>query len=141
MASVHSRSEPRPHGSEVSAVLVVIKSTSIYDLPDRRRSLMKPRTLTVVIASTALAVTAISPVGADGVGLSGDHTPSASCWGVASAQRASTEHDIGEHASAQSEPRLGLGNAARLFGFDSVADFGAFLATVDGLGATTCPGN
>jgi hypothetical protein len=61
------------------------------------------------------------------------------CWGVVTSQRASTVHDVGEHSSSQSEPRLGLGNVARLFGFDHVSELGSFLASVDGLDATQCP--
>jgi hypothetical protein len=61
------------------------------------------------------------------------------CWGVVTSQRASTFHDIGQHSSSQSEPRLGLGNVARLFGFDSVGELGSFLASVDGEDATHCP--
>lgn len=60
------------------------------------------------------------------------------CWGVVTSQRASTEHDIGSHASAQEEPRAGLGNLAQDLGI-SVGEVGAFLATVDGLEATHCP--
>jgi hypothetical protein len=55
-------------------------------------------------------------------------------------QRASTSHDIREHSSSfAGEPRLGLGNIARFFGFASVGELGAFLATVDGDAATSCP--
>jgi hypothetical protein len=61
------------------------------------------------------------------------------CWGTVTSQRASTVHDIGEHSSSQGEPRLGLGNVARLFGFDSVGALGSFLASVDELDATQCP--
>ena len=61
------------------------------------------------------------------------------CWGVVTSQRASTAHDIGAHSSSQSEPRLGLGNVARLFGFDSVGELGSFLASIDGSDATLCP--
>lgn len=64
---------------------------------------------------------------------------SSNCWGVVTSQRASTVHDIGQHSSSQSEPRLGLGNVARLFGFDSVGELGSFLASVDGLDTTQCP--
>jgi hypothetical protein len=60
------------------------------------------------------------------------------CWGVVTSQRASTEHDIGAHASAQDEPRAGLGNLAQDLGI-SVGEVGAFLATIDGLPATHCP--
>ena len=61
------------------------------------------------------------------------------CWGMVTSQRASTVHDIGQHTSSQSEPRLGLGNVARLFGFSSVGELGSFLASVDELDATQCP--
>jgi hypothetical protein len=61
------------------------------------------------------------------------------CWGTVTSQRASTVHDIGQHSSSQNEPRLGLGNVARLFGFEHVSDLGSFLASVDELEATQCP--
>ena len=61
------------------------------------------------------------------------------CWGTVTSQRASTTHDVGEHSSAQSEPRLGLGNVTRLFGFDHVSELGSFLASVDGMDETQCP--
>ena len=67
------------------------------------------------------------------------------CWGVVSARLASTEHTMGEHASNQTEPRLGLGNLARILyeaGVTSgphVSDMGSFLATVDDVEATQCP--
>jgi hypothetical protein len=60
------------------------------------------------------------------------------CWGTVTSQRATTEHDIGTHASAQSEPRAGLGNLAQDLGI-SVGEVGAFLASVDELEATHCP--
>ncbi len=63
----------------------------------------------------------------------------ANCWGTVTSQRASTAHDVGEHASAQEEPRMGLGNTARFFGFGSVGELGSFLASVDGIEATSCP--
>ena len=67
------------------------------------------------------------------------------CWGVVTSQRATTEHDIGQHASSQDEPRLGLANVARLLyelGLTDgphVSDLGSFLAEMDGLDATHCP--
>jgi hypothetical protein len=64
---------------------------------------------------------------------------SAYCWGKVTSQRATTAHDIGAHASAQEEPRLGLGNTARLFGFESVGQLGSFLASIDGIPETSCP--
>jgi hypothetical protein len=63
------------------------------------------------------------------------------CLGVVTAQRAVAHHDIGEHASSQEEPRLGLGNVARLLlGDDAhVGDLGALLGVIDGDDATNCP--
>jgi hypothetical protein len=63
----------------------------------------------------------------------------ANCWGKVTSQRATTAHDIGEHASAQEEPRMGLGNTARFFGFESVGELGSFLASIDEIEATSCP--
>jgi hypothetical protein len=63
------------------------------------------------------------------------------CLGVVTAQRAVAHHDIGEHASAQEAPRLGLGNVARLLlGEDAhVGDLGSLLGVIDGDAATNCP--
>ena len=65
----------------------------------------------------------------------------ANCFGVVSSQRATAHHDIGEHASSQEEPRLGLGNVARLVLGDGahIGEFGAFLGEIDGDPATHCP--
>jgi hypothetical protein len=72
----------------------------------------------------------------------GDTPPAdANCLGVVTAQRAVTHHDIGEHASAQEEPRLGLGNVAEEVLGDGahVGELGAFLGEIDGDPATHCP--
>ena len=67
------------------------------------------------------------------------------CWGKVTSQRASTVHDVGEHASNQAEPRAGLGNLARTLyelGITSgphVSYMGSFLATVDDVEAKQCP--
>ncbi|HET6919430.1 MAG TPA: hypothetical protein VFI46_08205 [Jiangellaceae bacterium] len=63
------------------------------------------------------------------------------CLGVVTAQRAVAHHDIGEHASAQEEPRLGLGNVTRLLLGDDAhnGDLGSLLGAIDGDPATTCP--
>jgi hypothetical protein len=82
-----------------------------------------------ILALLLLAVTFVPAFADDG----------RNCWGTVTSQRASTVHDVGEHSSSQSEPRLGLGNVARLFGFEHVSDLGSFLASVDGLDATQCP--
>jgi hypothetical protein len=64
-----------------------------------------------------------------------------SCWGTVTMQRAVNFGDVGTHSSAQSEPRLGLGNVARLFlGPDGkVYQLGSLLASIDGLAETSCP--
>jgi hypothetical protein len=84
----------------------------------------------LILALVLVAVTVVPVFAASG--------PS-SCWGTVTSQRASTFHDVGEHASSQSTPRLGLGNVARLLGFNSVGELGQFLASVDNLDATHCP--
>jgi hypothetical protein len=74
--------------------------------------------------------------------LAAAHPPdNASCLGVVTAQRAVAHHDIGEHASSQEEPRLGLGNVTRLvLGDDAhIGDLGTFLGVIDGDPATSCP--
>lgn len=63
---------------------------------------------------------------------------SANCWGQVTSQRATTERDIGEHASQQEEPRLGLGNLARQLSFDTPGEMSAFLGEIDGIEATSC---
>lgn len=67
------------------------------------------------------------------------------CWGVVSSQLAHVEGGIGEHASSQATPRLGLGNVARLF-YDlgliddpHVSDLGSLLAQLDEYDETVCP--
>jgi hypothetical protein len=63
---------------------------------------------------------------------------SANCWGKLTSQSATALHDIGEHAAAQEEPRLGLGNLAHVLGFDTPGELGAFLAGADNIDATNC---
>jgi hypothetical protein len=80
----------------------------------------------VLLAAAAIVALVLAP-GA------GAQRENASCWGTVTSQRATTVHDIGEHASSQTEPRAGLGN----LGFPG--DVGAFLASIDELDATHCP--
>jgi hypothetical protein len=63
------------------------------------------------------------------------------CLGVVTAQRAVAHHDIGQHASSQDEPRLGLGNVRRLLlGDDAhIGDLGSLLGVIDEDPATHCP--
>lgn len=68
------------------------------------------------------------------------------CWGVVSSQRATIYLDIGEHSlSFAGEPRLGLGNFARLL-YDPgrtdgphIGDAATAAAAIDGLAGTNCP--
>jgi hypothetical protein len=93
--------------------------------------------LAVMTAGVAALLFTAAPVSA---GLSDPNTPLQSCLGIATGQRASTVHDVGEHASSFDEPRQGLGNVAfRVFGLDSMGEFGSILAEVDGINATHCP--
>jgi uncharacterized membrane protein len=67
------------------------------------------------------------------------------CWGVVSAQLAQIEGGLGDHTSSQSNPRLGLGNVARLFYEQGLIDeptlsaLGSFLASLDEYDETMCP--
>jgi len=61
------------------------------------------------------------------------------CWGVVSSQAARSDGGLGEHSSSfAGEPRLGLGNVARLFGVDGPGGLGSLLASIDGNDATHC---
>lgn len=62
------------------------------------------------------------------------------CWGVVSSQRAQ-QGGLGEHSSSFDEPRLGLGNVARLVLGEGahVSDLGTALAGLDEIEATRCP--
>lgn len=66
-----------------------------------------------------------------------------SCWGQATKAFASTG-TMGQHASDQEEPRLGLRNVARaladagVLADDSLESLGAFLASASGLDVEAC---
>ncbi len=92
-----------------------------------------PRSM-ILIAMTASALVAFVPVAA------ADPPANPSCFGVVSSQRAVAHHDIGEHASSQEEPRLGLGNVTReILGEDAhISEFGTLLGVIDGDDATSC---
>ena len=69
--------------------------------------------------------------------------PSKTCWGQATRVFAQTG-EMGEHASQQPTPRLGLRNLARalydagVLDDDSMAALGAFVADELGLGIDAC---
>ncbi|MBI3286748.1 MAG: hypothetical protein HYZ68_01740, partial [Chloroflexi bacterium] len=82
----------------------------------------------ILLVALILALAAAQPAAADA-------PDNPNCWGVVTAQRAVAVGGIGEHASSfAGEPRLGLGNVARLL-FDlsltagpHVSDLGSLLA-------------
>lgn len=88
----------------------------------------------ILLAMTTGSLVAFLPAA------SADPPTNPNCFGVVSSQRAVAHHDIGEHASSQEEPRLGLGNVTReILGEDAhVSDFGTFLGVIDGDDATSC---
>jgi hypothetical protein len=93
------------------------------------------RLIGAALAACGLALVSLPAVAA------ADSPANPNCLGVVTAQRAVAHHDIGAHASAQEEPRLGLGNITReILGEDAhIGDFGAFLGEIDGDDATSCP--
>ena len=91
--------------------------------------------------STGLSAGLIAVLSGAPPALGGTPPANPNCLGVVTAQRAVANHDIGEHASSQDEPRLGLGNVAEEVVGDGthVGEFGAFLGEIDGDPATHCP--
>jgi hypothetical protein len=99
---------------------------------------MKPTTNNqkAFIAIPTIAVTTALMLVLPAIALA-DEPANPNCWGTVTSQRATTEGDIGQHASANeqgTEPREGLGNLA-----DHPSELGTFLASVDELDATECP--
>ena len=78
-----------------------------------------------IVASLALATPAVAAEGSN-------------CWGVVSAQAARSDGGLGAHSSSFDEPRLGLGNVARLFNVEGPGGLGSLLASIDGNDATHC---
>jgi len=74
----------------------------------------------------------------------GSRITTSNCWGVVSAQLAKVEGGLGDHTSSQANPRLGLGNVARLFyELDLISEptlsaLGSFLASADDYDETVC---
>lgn len=92
---------------------------------------------TIAIAATLAAAGALATTPA----VAAEPPDNPSCLGVVTAQRAVAHHDIGEHASGQEEPRLGLGNVADLLLGEGahVSDLGTLLGQIDEDDATHCP--
>ena len=89
----------------------------------------------IALAAGLLASVGVAPIAA------ANPSGNSNCFGVVSAQFAVANGGVGEHASSQEEPRLGLGNVTRaILGEDAtMGDFGQFLGEIDGDPATSCP--
>ena len=92
-----------------------------------------------------LALAAALTLGVAGTALA-DAPANPHCWGVVVSQRATIYQDMGEHSSSfAGEPRLGLGNFARMLhdlGLTAgphISDAGSVAAALDGLSGTHCP--
>ena len=98
-----------------------------------------------VTAMSALILPTAAPAQRTSNQGAGQSSSMMNCWGVVSSQLAHVEGGIGEHASSQATPRLGLGNVARLF-YDqgliaspTLSALGSFLASLDEYDETSCP--
>jgi hypothetical protein len=111
---------------------------------------MKRRTWAVgIMVAAGLLLAAVAGVAGRTVEAAKPDNPE--CWGVVVSQRATTYQDIGAHSSSQEEPRLGLGNFARLLfelGLSAgphISDAATVAALLDDLvgqdplGVTQCP--
>jgi hypothetical protein len=94
------------------------------------------RTRTLAAAAAVLGVTATLALATPAV--AAEQSTGKNCWGVVSGQAARSDGGLGAHSSSFDEPRLGLGNVARLFGVDGPGGLGSLLATLDGNDATFC---
>ena len=101
------------------------------------------RKVMISLAATTLLGSAGSTLAAPPA-RSGSQTSTSNCWGVVSAQLAHVEGGLGDHTSSQSNPRLGLGNVARLFyqqgliSEPTLSALGSFLASLDDYDETVC---
>lgn len=102
------------------------------------------RKVLISLAATSVLTTASPTVAAPASQRSSQSTVN-NCWGVVSAQFAHVEGGLGDHTSSQSNPRLGLGNVARLFyeqgliNEPTLSALGSFLASLDEYDETVCP--
>ena len=92
------------------------------------------RIRTVIIAG-ALATTASLALTSPAQASPSDGS---NCWGVVSSQAATTQGGLGSHASSFDEPRLGIGNVAKLFGLSGPGELGSLLASLDDNPSTSC---
>ncbi len=96
------------------------------------------RLITLLAAVSAAA--ALGAASATAAPAPNPNAPIQSCFGIVSGQLASSQPGItGEHASSFDEPRLGIGNVAKLLGLGSVGELGSALAALDENPATFCP--
>jgi hypothetical protein len=122
----------------------------------KRISVILVLALLVVSVAASVALAEEPPAGR---GIAGAETPDTGApatpdgFGAVTSERASTLHDIGEHASSQDTPHLGVGNVARNDGALStlrggVADPGTrpgdhacLIGAIDGDPNTSCEGD
>jgi len=95
---------------------------------------MRTRTRTLAVAGI-VGIAASLTLAGPAVAAEADGS---NCWGVVSAQAARSDGGLGSHSSSFDEPRLGIGNVARLFGADGPGGLGTLLASIDGNDATYC---
>ena len=99
---------------------------------------MRNKLLIGAVAGAVLLSAGVLPAMAQGPELN-------NCWGTVVSQRASYYHDIGEHSSSQTEPRIGVGNLAHDVFNTSVGELASLLGTLDDVfgqdpdGVTQCP--
>lgn len=97
-----------------------------------KKFLIGSATSAVILAGTVI------PAFATGPGVN-------NCWGTVVSQRATYYHDLGEHASSQPVPRVGVGNLAHDIFHMSVGELASLLGTLDDsfgqdpAGITHCP--
>jgi hypothetical protein len=91
---------------------------------------------TRLVAGAALVVATVGG-SATAAGAQSPNGEDKNCWGVVTSQLAGLG-GLGEHASQQDVPRVGLGNLSRSLGFDHISEMGTFLAEIDGIDATEC---
>jgi hypothetical protein len=89
-----------------------------------------------LVAGAALVVATVGG-SATAAGAQSPNGEDKNCWGVVTSQLAGVD-GLGEHASQQEVPRVGLGNLALSLGFNHISEMGTFLAEIDGIEATEC---
>ena len=95
---------------------------------------MSPKIKLAMMFTTIMAIGTVGTTVAATTTAFADKPDNPECWGTVTSQRATTQGDIGEHSSAQEEPRTGIGNLA-----DHPSELGTLLASIDEIEETQCP--